>query len=190
VQDQSRKIANVLDQGSAWRKGGVQAQSEVIGDLYGWHRISSGRLYRIARLRKTARKCRLCRKFFISMPPERNIAVTRPSFGASTTASNSGSPSFSSGLGVSNSDPIRIAGGAKCLASPEHQHEREFVLEQIRTSIRLHETKLVILVLHSDCGAYGGLIDRFGGNAARGSSTSRGGIATCRGMSANGHTRY
>jgi len=68
-------------------------------------------------------------------------------------------------LGISNSDPIRIAGGAKSLASPEHQHQREFVLEQIRTSIHLHETKLVILVLHSDCGAYGGLIDRFGGNA-------------------------
>jgi len=68
-------------------------------------------------------------------------------------------------LGVSNSDPIKIAGGAKCLASPEHETSREFVLEQIRKSIRLHGTKLVILMLHSDCGAYGGLVGGFGGNA-------------------------
>src|SRR5260370_27122021 len=58
---------------------------------------------------------------------------------------------------VLNSDSIKIAGGAKCLASPEHKTDREFVLEQIRTSIRLHGTKRVILVLHSDCGAYGGV---------------------------------
>lgn len=53
-------------------------------------------------------------------------------------------------------DPIRIAGGTKYLASVEHEHERNFVLEQIRISMRLHETKSVILMLHSDCGAYGG----------------------------------
>jgi carbonic anhydrase len=68
-------------------------------------------------------------------------------------------------LGVINSDPIKIAGGAKCLASPEHQTDREFVLEQIRKSIRLHGTKLVILMVHSDCGAYGGLAQGFGGDA-------------------------
>ena len=60
-------------------------------------------------------------------------------------------------IGVVNSDPIKIAGGAKCLASPEHDSDREFVLEQIRKSIRLHGTRRVILMLHSDCGAYGGL---------------------------------
>ena len=31
------------------------------------------------------------------------------------------------------------------------------MLEQIRKSIRLHGTRRVILMLHSDCGAYGGL---------------------------------
>lgn len=60
-------------------------------------------------------------------------------------------------LGIINSDPIKIAGGAKSLASPEHESDREFVLEQIRKSMRLHGTGLVILMLHSDCGAYGGL---------------------------------
>ena len=67
-------------------------------------------------------------------------------------------------IGVENSDPIKIAGGAMCLASPEHETDREFVLEQIRKSIRLHGTERVILMLHSDCGAYGGLAG-FGGDA-------------------------
>jgi len=60
-------------------------------------------------------------------------------------------------IGVANSDPIKVAGGAKCLASPENEAERAFVLEQIRKSRRLHGTSRVILMLHSDCGAYGGL---------------------------------
>ena len=68
-------------------------------------------------------------------------------------------------IGVLNSDPIKVAGGAKCLASPEHEADREFVLEQIRKSIRLHGTNRVILMVHSDCGAYGGLDGGFGGDA-------------------------
>lgn len=67
-------------------------------------------------------------------------------------------------IGVVNSDPIKIAGGAKCLALPDGETDREFVLEQIRISMRLHGTKRVILMVHSDCGAYGGLA-AFGGNA-------------------------
>ena len=68
-------------------------------------------------------------------------------------------------LGVMYSDPIKIAGGAKCMASPDHETDREFVLEQIRKSMRLHGTRRVILMLHSDCGAYGGLAGGFGGDA-------------------------
>jgi len=67
-------------------------------------------------------------------------------------------------IGIVNSDPIKIAGGAKCLASPEHETDREFVLDQIRKSIRLHGTDRVILMVHSDCGAYGGLVGGFGGD--------------------------
>lgn len=66
--------------------------------------------------------------------------------------------------GIINSDPIKIAGGAKCLATPDHESDRIFVLEQIRKSMRLHGTRLAILMLHSDCGAYGGLAG-FGGDA-------------------------
>jgi carbonic anhydrase len=67
-------------------------------------------------------------------------------------------------IGVVHSDPIKIAGGAKCMASPEDESEREFVLGQIRKSMRLHGTKRVILMVHSDCGAYGGLADGFQGD--------------------------
>ena len=69
-------------------------------------------------------------------------------------------------LGIVYYDPIRIAGGTKYLASPDDESERQFVLNQIRISMRLHETRGVILMLHSDCGAYGGL-SAFGGNAEK-----------------------
>jgi carbonic anhydrase len=69
-------------------------------------------------------------------------------------------------IGVQNSDPIKIAGGAKSLASPEHETDREFILDQIRKSIRLHGTNRVILMLHSDCGAYGGLAGGFDNDVA------------------------
>jgi len=77
---------------------------------------------------------------------------------------NLGFTKFLKRHGIVNSDPIKIAGGAKSLASPARESDREFVLDQIQTSIRLHGTKLVILKLHSDCGAYGGLA-AFGGDA-------------------------
>lgn len=59
--------------------------------------------------------------------------------------------------GVFAYDSIRLAGGAKSLVSPEHESDRAFVLDQIRKSMKLHETTTVVLMLHSDCGAYGGL---------------------------------
>jgi hypothetical protein len=69
-------------------------------------------------------------------------------------------------IGVVSSDPVKIAGGAKCLASPELESDREFVIDQIRKSMSLHGTRRVILMVHSDCGAYGGLADGFGGDVA------------------------
>ncbi|MGA9511849.1 MAG: carbonic anhydrase [Candidatus Sulfotelmatobacter sp.] len=68
-------------------------------------------------------------------------------------------------IGITYSDPIKIAGGAKSLASPELETDREFVLGQIRKSVRLHGTKRVILMVHSDCGAYGSLEAVFHGDA-------------------------
>jgi hypothetical protein len=71
-------------------------------------------------------------------------------------------------IGVQYSDSIRIAAGARLLASPEHESDREFVLAQIRKSIRLHGPARTILMPHSDCGAYGGLAGKFGGDPPAG----------------------
>jgi carbonic anhydrase len=64
-------------------------------------------------------------------------------------------------IGIVNPDPIIVAGGAKSLASPEHEADREFLVAQVEKSIKLHGTDRVILMLHSDCGAYGGLHQSF-----------------------------
>ena len=55
-------------------------------------------------------------------------------------------------------DEIKIAGGAKDLGPLGERAAKAYLLKQIRGSIKLHGTKLVILMSHSDCGAYGGLM--------------------------------
>src|SRR5690348_17910899 len=59
--------------------------------------------------------------------------------------------------GIERPDMIIVAGGAKTLASPRNDFEQDFILEQVRMSIRLHQTRKVILTCHSDCATYGGL---------------------------------
>jgi carbonic anhydrase len=54
-----------------------------------------------------------------------------------------------------NIDLVKVAGGAKALAGGPSP-ERDFLLNQIKTSARLHGTTRVILMTHRDCGAYGG----------------------------------
>ncbi|MGD1003277.1 MAG: carbonic anhydrase [Minisyncoccia bacterium] len=59
--------------------------------------------------------------------------------------------------GFAHIDLVKIAGGAKALASTAGASpDRDFVLNQIKASVRLHGTKRVVLMLHRDCGAYGG----------------------------------
>lgn len=58
---------------------------------------------------------------------------------------------------IENPDMIIVAGGAKTLASPRNDFEQDFILEQIRMSIRLHQSKRVFVMSHSDCATYGGL---------------------------------
>lgn len=53
-------------------------------------------------------------------------------------------------------DVVSVAGAAKNLASPENGFEREFLMKQIDISKKLHHIAEVILMNHSDCGAYGG----------------------------------
>jgi carbonic anhydrase len=59
--------------------------------------------------------------------------------------------------GIERADMIVVAGGAKTLASPRNDFEQDFILEQVRMSIRLHKTERVIVMSHSDCATYGGL---------------------------------
>jgi len=54
-----------------------------------------------------------------------------------------------------NIDLVKVAGGAKGLAGGESA-DRDFLLAQIKASIKLHGTKRVILMVHRDCGGYGG----------------------------------
>jgi hypothetical protein len=56
-----------------------------------------------------------------------------------------------------NFDPIIIAGGAQALASSENDADRIFVLNQVKKSLELHAPPLIVLMIHSDCGGYGGL---------------------------------
>lgn len=68
--------------------------------------------------------------------------------------------------GILRPDMIVIAGGAKTLASPRNDFERDFILEQVRMSIHLHRTTRMFLMSHSDCATYGGLA-AFGGDRQR-----------------------
>jgi len=65
--------------------------------------------------------------------------------------------------GILKPDMIVVAGGAKTLASPRNDFERDFILEQVRMSILLHKTTRMFLMSHSDCATYGGLA-AFGGD--------------------------
>src|SRR5712692_8625165 len=68
--------------------------------------------------------------------------------------------------GIERADMIVVAGGAKTLASPRNDFEQDFILEQVRMSIRLHQTKRVLVMSHSDCATYGGLAHFKGDRAA------------------------
>jgi hypothetical protein len=59
--------------------------------------------------------------------------------------------------GIEHPDMITVAGGAKTLASPRNDFEQDFILEQVRMSVYLHQTKRVMVMTHSDCATYGGL---------------------------------
>jgi hypothetical protein len=55
-------------------------------------------------------------------------------------------------------DIIVVGGGTKTLASPRSDFEREFLVEQIGLSLKLHRAERIVLINHSDCGAYGGSV--------------------------------
>lgn len=51
-------------------------------------------------------------------------------------------------------DLVSVAGGVKRLISDPRG--KNFVLEQLEISNKLHQPKLIVLIQHEDCGAYGG----------------------------------
>ncbi|MDO8536805.1 MAG: hypothetical protein Q7R94_01000 [bacterium] len=61
------------------------------------------------------------------------------------------------GLKEREVDPVDLAGGAKWAALDKQKHWKNFLINQIQSSVRLHHAKRVILMTHSDCGGYGGL---------------------------------
>lgn len=73
---------------------------------------------------------------------------------------------FLKNQGIERADMIVVAGGAKTLASPRNDFEQDFILEQVRMSIRLHQTKRVLVMSHSDCATYDGLANFKGDQTA------------------------
>ena len=57
---------------------------------------------------------------------------------------------------MGDADIVSVAGAAKNIAAPASPAEAEFVLKQIDISNRLHHIGTVVLMNHTDCGAYGG----------------------------------
>ncbi|MBU6500986.1 MAG: hypothetical protein KGJ89_02570 [Patescibacteria group bacterium] len=58
--------------------------------------------------------------------------------------------------GLDRKDAIILPGGAKSLSSPADEAHRKTMLWAIQTSVALHHSDTIILVLHENCGAYGG----------------------------------
>ena len=57
---------------------------------------------------------------------------------------------------LNDCDLVSLAGASKGLVSPKNQAEPEIILRQIEISTSLHHITQVILMNHTDCGAYGG----------------------------------
>lgn len=54
-----------------------------------------------------------------------------------------------------DADVVAAAGATKNIVDPKNSSDREFIIRQIEISKRLHNINTVILMNHTDCGAYG-----------------------------------
>jgi hypothetical protein len=45
-------------------------------------------------------------------------------------------------------------GGVKNLSSPDTENDRQNILKKIKTAAKIHPFELMLLINHSDCGAY------------------------------------
>lgn len=57
---------------------------------------------------------------------------------------------------INNCDIVSLAGASRGLVNPKNPAEPEIILRQIEISSNLHKISQVILMNHTDCGAYGG----------------------------------
>lgn len=57
---------------------------------------------------------------------------------------------------LDNCDIVSLAGAVKNLVSPLSEADSDMVMRQIDISKRLHHISEVVLMNHTDCGAYGG----------------------------------
>lgn len=56
--------------------------------------------------------------------------------------------------GFTKIDPVNVAGGVKDLSAGS-SYSRQYLLNQIGASIKLHGAKNIVLMAHDNCGAYG-----------------------------------
>jgi len=63
---------------------------------------------------------------------------------------------FLSRRGVAAYDQVKIPGSVKVIAQPDRDSDRDFVVNMVRISMRLHGTRRLMLFGHQKCGAYGG----------------------------------
>ena len=57
---------------------------------------------------------------------------------------------------LNNCDIVSLAGASRGLVNPKNSAEPEIILRQIEISSNLHKISQIILMNHTDCGAYGG----------------------------------
>lgn len=62
-------------------------------------------------------------------------------------------------LGEGGADTPSLAGVAKNFARPDTPEEKFAAFAQLKKSRKLHDPKIVLLLQHEDCGAYGGGTD-------------------------------
>lgn len=57
---------------------------------------------------------------------------------------------------LNDCDLVSLTGASKGLANPKNPSETDIILHQIEISTILHHISQIILMNHTDCGAYGG----------------------------------
>lgn len=59
--------------------------------------------------------------------------------------------------GVFTFDHVKIPGSVKAIVQPGRDSDRDFVVEMLRVSLRLHSPRRLLLFAHNECGGYIGL---------------------------------